>query len=420
MPVYQYKGLTTRGKATQGVVEADGPGELRSRLVQQGIYVTEFSEAREGAPAKAKAAGQQGSWLSREVEVFGFLKRVKLRDVAVMTRQFGTLLRAGIPITEALGALVAQTENQRLKVIVTSVREKVREGSSLADALAAYPSTFSRLYVNMVRVGEASGTLDLVLLRLADFLESSVKLRAKIISAMIYPVLMLCVASLIVSIMMLFVIPKMTEMFEDMGGKLPLVTRVLIFISHAFASTWYLAIPLLVAAFLYFRRYVRTEKGRRWFDAMKLKVPVFSPVVRLVAVARFARTLSTLLSSGVPVLTALDIVKAVLNNVVMGEAVDEAKAAVREGESLAAPLQKSNQFPPMMTHMIAIGEKTGELESMLATVADAYDAEVDARVTTLTAVLEPLMIVGMGLMVSFLVFAILTPMLQMNEVIAGQ
>lgn len=420
MPVYQYKGLTAKGKPVSGVLEADGPAELRLKLLQEGIYLTDL-QAGVGKVQKAgvEAREEKGGILAKEVHIRGLFERIKQSDVAVLTRQFGTLLRAGVPMSEALTALVAQQENKRLRAIMATVREKVREGSSLADALKEHPQAFSELYVNMVRVGEASGTLDIVLGRLADFLESSVRLRSKITAAMIYPILMVFVAFIIVTIMMLFVIPKVTEMFEEMGGDLPLVTKVLIFISHTFANTWFILLPLLVLAVLWARRYVRTEKGRRFLDTHLLRLPIFGNVIRLVAVSRFARTLSTLLSSGVPVLTALDIAKTIVNNVVLAQAIEDAKAAVREGQSLAGPLQRSGQFPPMMVHMVAIGEQSGQLEEMLRNVADAYDAEVDNRVTTLTAVLEPVMIVAMGMMVTFLVFAILMPMLRMNEVIAG-
>ncbi|HOI09442.1 MAG TPA: type II secretion system F family protein, partial [Myxococcota bacterium] len=323
------------------------------------------------------------------------------------------------PMTEALTALVAQQERAKLKNIMTTVREKVREGTSLADALGEHRKVFTDLYVNMVRVGEASGTLDIVLERLADFLESNVRLRSKVTSAMIYPVLMAGVGLLIVTLMMLLVVPRMVELFEDMGGELPLLTRILIFLSDTASNTWFIGLPATIAGIWWFRRYIQTEKGRWWWDRVRLRAPLFGPVIRLVSVARFARTLATLLTSGVPVLSSLDIVRTIVNNVVLAKAIDDAKVAVREGESLAVPLQKSALFPPMMTHMIAIGEKTGQLEGMLKNVADAYDAEVDSRVTMLTAVMEPVMIVGMGIMVAFLVFAILMPMLKMNEVITG-
>jgi len=420
MPLFDYKGLTAKGKATSGVIEADGPAELRAYLLKDGVYLTEFSESG-GGTRKRKDISKKGSGglLSREVDIKILFDRVKQSDVAILTRQFGTLLKAGIPMSDALTALQAQQENRRLKVVMTTVREKVREGTSLADALKEHPSVFPDLYVNMVRVGEASGTLDIVLRRLADFLESSVKLRSKVTAAMIYPILMVFVAMIIVSVMMLFVIPRVTEMFEDMGARLPLVTEILIFVSRAFSNTWFIGFPLMIAFAFWFKRYIKTEKGRAWFDRFKLKLPIFGPVIKLIAVSRFARTLSTLMASGVPVLTALDIVKTIVNNVVLAGHIEDAKVAVREGESLAGPLKKSGQFPPMMTHMIAIGEQTGQMEEMLGNVAEAYDAEVDNRVTTLTAVLEPVMIVGMGLMVTFLVFAILMPMLEMNEVIAG-
>ncbi len=420
MPLFEYKGFTAKGRAASGVLEVDGPAELRARLLQTGVYLTQFAEARPGVAKSPGAAPARGGLLAREVNLKGLFERVKPSDVAVLTRQFGTLLKAGVPMSEALAALIAQQESPRLRVIVGTVREKVREGASLADALKEHPSAFPDLYVNMVRVGEASGTLDIVLARLADFLESSVRLKSRLTAALIYPVLMVCVAVVIVSIMMLFVIPRVTEMFEDMGTRLPLVTQILIFVSRTFAKTWFVVIPLAAAGVVWFRRWIRTEKGREWYDSRRLRLPIFGPVIRLVSVARFARTLSTLLSSGVAVLTALDIVKTIVNNVVLAAAIEDAKVAVREGESLAGPLQRSGQFPAMMTHMIAIGEQTGQLEEMLRNVADAYDAEVDNRVTTLTAILEPVMIVGMGMMVTFLVFAILMPMLQMNEVIAGQ
>lgn len=413
MPVYHYKGLTAKGKTVTGVAEASGPFELQRKLAQENIFLTEVGEA------KVSAAPSSAPVLRKEVNLRSVFERVTQSDVAVMTRQLATLLRASVPMSEALQALVAQQENKKFRAILATVREKVREGSSLADALAEHKEAFSDLYVNMVRVGEASGTLDMVLSRLADFLESSVRLRSKITAAMIYPILMVCVAFVIVTIMMLFVIPKVTEMFEEMGGQLPLVTRILIAISHTFGNTWFIALPLLVFLFYYVRRYAKTEKGRFRIDRLLLKIPVFGPTIRLIAVARFARTLATLLNGGVPVLIALDIAKNIVNNVILANAIEEARLAVREGESIAKPLERSGEFPPMMTHMIAIGEQSGQLEEMLLNVADAYDSEVENKVTTLTAVLEPMMIVGMGLMVTFLVFAILMPMLKMNEVIVG-
>ena len=417
MPLFEYKGVSAKGKQVSGVAEADGVAELTGRLKREGVYVTKVVESG-GKATKKKSASSSGSVLSKEVDFVRIFERVKAGDIAIMTRQFSTLLRAGVPMVESLAALVEQQESRLLKLILGQVRERVREGTSLADAISDHKKHFPPLYINMVRVGEASGTLDVVLERLADFLESGVRLKSKITSAMVYPIIMTGVGMLIISLMMAFVVPKMTEMYADMGGQLPLATRILMGISDIFRSTWFVLIPALVGILIAIKRWIDTENGRVKWDSLMLRVPIFGRLNRLVAVARFGRTLSTLLSSGVPVLTALEIVRTIVANEVMAKVIDDAKVAVREGDSLASPLKASGQFPPMMTHMIAIGEKTGQLESMLKNVADSYDAEVDNKVSMLTAILEPVMIVAMGMMVGFLVIALLMPMLQMNELIS--
>lgn len=416
MPLFEYKGLSAKGKPVSGVAEAEGVSELTGKLKREGIYVTKVTES--GAKSAKVGKTREGSILAKEVDLAAIFDRVTPSDVSIMTRQFATLIKAGIPMTDALVALVDQQERKSLKMVLGQIREKVREGTSLAEALADHRKIFPDLYINMVRVGEASGTLDVVLERLADFLESSVKLKSKITSAMAYPIIMTCMGMLIVALMMVFVVPQMTEMYADMGGQLPIATRILIGLSNIFRSTWFIMIPLIIGAIIMARRWIRTEKGHLKWDRFKLKVPIFGRLNRLVAVGRFGRTLSTLLSSGVPVLTALEIVRTIVANEVMARVIDDARVAVREGDALAAPLKASGEFPPMMTHMIAIGEKTGQLEAMLKNVADSYDAEVDAKVSTLTAVLEPILIVAMGLMVGFLVVALLMPMLQMNQLIA--
>jgi general secretion pathway protein F len=419
MPLFDYKGISAKGKQISGVGEADGVTELTAKLKREGIYVTRVTES--GAKGIKKNVGtvQSGSVLAREVDLAKYFDRVKPTDVSVMTRQFATLIRAGIPMTEALAALVDQQERKPLKVILGQIREKVREGSSLAEAIGEHRKIFPDLYINMVRVGEASGTLDIVLERLADFLESSVRLKSKVTGAMVYPIIMTTVGMLIVSLMMAFVVPRMTEMYADMGGELPIPTKILKGASDLFRSTWFIILPAIGGAVWGFKRWIQTEKGRLKWDRFKLNAPIFGRMNRLVGVARFGRTLSTLLAAGVPVLTALEIVRTIVSNEVMAKVIDDARVAVREGDSLASPLKASGEFPPMMTHMIAIGEKTGQLEAMLQNVADAYDNEVDAKISTLTAILEPVMIVVMGLMVGFLVFALLMPMLQMNELISG-
>ncbi|MBS2024356.1 MAG: type II secretion system F family protein, partial [Deltaproteobacteria bacterium] len=287
-------------------------------------------------------------------------------------------------------------------------------GSSLADALADHPKVFSTLYVNMIRAGESSGALDVVLQRLADFTESSAQLKNKLIGAMLYPAIMVVVGIAIVSILFVVVIPKVTKIFEDMNATLPWTTQSLIAISNFMRDYWYtvvIGVPAIVYGFL---RWIRTEKGRAWFDRFQLKVPVLGDLVRMLAISRFAKTLSTLLSSGVQLLIALDIVRNIVSNTVLSKVIGDARDAIREGESIAAPLKRSGQFPPLVFHMIAIGEKSGQLEEMLANIAKSYDSQVDMRISALTSLLEPVMIVVMGGGVAFVVFSILMPIMQLN------
>ena len=415
MAVYEYKGLNSKGKEVQGIIEADGVADMKAKLAAKGIFLTGYSEAGEEATAKGSKAKKQGL-LAKEVKFGDLFDRVKLMDLAIFARQMAVLLRAGVPMSEALQAVVDQQEKMSMKKMLTTIKEKVNEGMSLADAMAQHKA-FPALHINMVRVGEASGTLDIVFSRLADFTESQVQLRSKVIAAMIYPSLMLSVAVIIVSGMMLLLVPKITAMFEEAGVALPLVTRILIFITHLFGATWWIFLILGVIGYILFKRWVATPEGRMKYDAFKLKLPLFGRIIRLIAVARFARTLSTLLASGVQILTSLDIVKAIVNNAVLAKAIEDTKDAVREGESIAGPLKASGHFPAMVVHMIAIGERTGQLEQMLTSVANAYETEVENKISAMTSILEPVMIVGMGLIVGFMVFALLMPMLKMGQAI---
>ena len=418
MAVYQYKGVDSTGKNVKGVLDSDSPRMLRTQLRKQGIYLTQYSASSGGAAAIRRGNTMEAAG-SREVEFGKAFQRVQLMEVAVVTRQMATLIRAGIPVVDALNACTDQTENPKLKTALTKIKQDVNEGTALGDALEGHPKIFDRLYVNMVRAGESSGTLDIIFGRLADFIEGQVKLKSKLFGTLMYPAIMLVVAFLIVSLMMIFVVPKITEMFEELGAELPLVTRILIGTSDAFRSYWWLLALGMVFGYWRFRKWKATEAGRARLDEILLKMPIFGPLLRMVAVTRFATTFGTLLSSGVPILTALEIVKNVVNNSVLASVIDKARLAIQEGEGIAVPLARSNEFPSMMTHMIAIGEKTGQLEEMLKNVADAYETQVESRITALTSVLEPIMIVGMGIAVGFLVFAILMPMLQMNSVITG-
>ena len=421
MPVYSWKGLSAAGKAVAGTRDADSAKGLRLVLRRDGIFVTEHREMLGGggkAPTKTATSGAGGAavpFWKREVDLGGLVQRVQPQEVAVFTRQLGTLLRAGIPLAEGLGALSEQSDNKKFEVILTGVRQKVNEGSSLADTLAQHPKIFPELYTNMVRSGEAAGNLDAVLGRLADFLDAQQALRSKVSSAMTYPIIMMVLGSGIMGLLMVVVVPKITSIFEDQSRTLPWNTSLLIVISDALSSYWWLLGILGGLGYWGFRRWVAKPKGRLTIDRFKLKLPLLGPLIRYVAVARFARTLSTMLAAGVPVLTALEIVKRVLNNVVLEKVVEEARDAIREGESIAAPLRRSGQFPSMMVHMVAVGERSGQLESMLENVAVAYERDVDGKVGRLTTVLSPALIVTMAMGVAFIVFSVLQPILEMQD-----
>jgi general secretion pathway protein F len=402
MPVFEYRGLDARGKAVSGIVDATDPKALKLALRKDGIFLTEIVEE-----SRVKSLAQREVKLGRG--------RVKPLDVAVMTRQLATLIGAGIPLVESLTALVEQVDKERLKKVLSRVRERVNEGASLADAMADHPRIFPPLYVNMIRAGESSGTLDIVLARLADFTEYQVRLRSKVMGAMTYPIIMVFVGILIVAILFVVVVPKITKIFDRLQTSLPIPTQILIGLSNFVKNWWWLILLVAVGGTVLLVRYFRTPEGREKWDRFVLRVPVFGPLLRMIAIARFTRTLSTLLSSGVPVLTALDIVKNVLNNKILEKVVEESRVSIQEGESIAAPLKRSKQFPPLVTHMIAIGEKSGELENMLSNVASAYEQQVDGKINTLTSLLEPVMIVCMGGVVGFIVFSILLPILKMNQ-----
>lgn len=348
-----------------------------------------------------------------------FGSRIRTRDVVIFTRQFATMINAGLPLVQSLDILAKQSQNKALRKIIEQVLYDVESGNTLADSLRKHPKAFSDLYVNMVAAGEASGTLEQVLSRLADFLESQAKLKNKVTSALAYPAFMLLMGIATVSIMMVVVVPKVTAIFEDFERALPWYTRLLIFVSDVFANYWWLLGGLLVVGFIAFRRWKNTPKGRERWDRFTLDVPLFGPLILMVAVSRFARTLATLLRSGVPLLNAMEITRNVLGNTELMRVIEEARVSIREGESIAAPLKRSKRLPPIVTHMIAVGERSGQLEEMLENVADSYDAQVESKVQTLTSLLEPLLIVLLGSLSGGIAFAILMPLMQINEFVSG-
>jgi general secretion pathway protein F len=409
MPVFEYKALTAGGKAVQGLREADSPKTLRATLRREGVFLTDVV-----GEAQAKAQAKRDVSVRRWV-----LGRVSARDLSVSTRQLAVLVHAGVPLVESLSALVDQVEHERLKRVLSDVKQRVNEGASLADALGAHPREFSTLYVNMIRAGESSGALEIVLVRLADLTESQARLRSKIAGTMAYPIAMMVIGSLIMGVLFTVVIPKITQIFENTSAVLPWYTVVTIGVSSFMARYWWILVLALGLAVWGFARWKHTTAGHASWDRFKLRAPIFGGIVRQIAIGRFARTLSTLLKSGVPLLTALDIVKNILGNVRLAEVVDQARDAIREGESIAAPLKRSGEFPPLVYHMVAIGERSGALEEMLGNVADAYEDQVETTVAALTSLLEPIMIVAMGVVVAFIVFSVLMPILQINNLAGG-
>jgi len=405
MAVYEYRGIMVgTGKTVRGLRDAENAKALRSLLRKDGIMLTNAAEEQ---AAQEKKRGQ--------IHLRRLLDRPSTADIAIMTRQLATLVRAKVPLFEALSALIEQVEKDSLRRALTNIRDQVREGTALADAMRDHPKIFSEMYVNMVRAGEASGTLESVLERLTMFMESHAKLKGKITSALAYPVLMLIIAVVIISVLMVAVVPKVTAIFQNMNRALPWYTSLLIAVSHFTANYWWLLLLLLGGGIYGFRRYRRTTEGRLAWDTFVLKLPVVGPLVKMVAISRFSRTLATLLAAGVALLQAMGIVQSVLGNAALEKVVNEATGAIREGQSIADPLKASGHFPPLVTHMIAIGEKSGQLEEMLENVATAYDSAVDNRVQLLTSLLEPLIIVVMGSAVAFIAMSILFPLIQMSD-----
>lgn len=414
MPMYAYKGVSPSGKTVSGTRDAESPKVLRQALRKDGVLVTSFNLSKGGTAAKAANAKKGG--LGKEVDLGNLFGGVKKIEIAVFTRQLATLLKAGIPLAEALGALVDQQTNVRLKAPLVDVRTSVNEGSALADAMAKHPKLFDELFISMVRAGEIAGNLDEVLGRLSDFLESSQKLKSKVSSAMIYPVLMVVVGTIIMSILMIKVVPQITSMFTSQGKVLPLNTRMLIWTAGVLGSYWLFIALGIVGAYILFSKWKSSRAGKETWHRFVLKLPVLGQLVRTINVTRFARTLGTMLQSGVPMLRALDTAKMIMANVILQGAVENAKKAVTEGESLAVTLRKSGQFPPTMIHMIAVGERAGQLEQMLERVSNTYDLEIDTKLSRFTALLEPLMLVGMGGAVSFIVFSILQPIMDLGSI----
>lgn len=404
MPVFEYKALDASGKSVTGIVDADTAKEARQKLRMESLYTTSVTEAEESVS------------LTSEVKVRQVFRRIRRKDVAAATRQLATLLRSGMPLVQSLSAIIEQLEGYPLQKPLLEIREKVNSGSSFADALGDHPKLFSNLYVGMVRAGESAGALETILQRLAEYLEKSEKQRNRIRSIMVYPVVMLLVGGGVLTFLMTYVVPMLTQLFIEMGRDLPVPTRILIAVSD-FMKSYKMLIALagFVAVLVVLKRYIRKDKGRYLYDSFRLKLPVIGSLVRKTCMVRFSRTLGTLVAGGVPLLQALEIVRDVVGNAVIGKTLDEARENIARGQTISDPLKKSNQFPPIVTHMISVGEASGNLEEMLFNVADAYEDEVETTVSGLTSLLEPIIIILMGVVVGFIVLSILLPIFDMNK-----
>lgn len=419
MPVFSYKGVGASGREVKGIKDADTAKALRIMLRREGIFLTDFKEAKAGVAAEEEEK-QKG--LSREIHIFG--SGISKAQVAIFTRQLAVLLRAGIPLVEALNALAEQHEQQSrrrradaIQRVLADLRRQVNEGSSLADALGNHPRVFEELYINMIRSGETAGNLEEVLEQLAGFMERDLALKGKVVGMLIYPAIMAVVSVGILAALMIVVVPRITAIFADMERTLPWNTQLLITVSHVTAKYFWLIGLCLVASISLFILWKHSDGGRAIWDRLKLRVPVIGVLIRHLAIGRFSRTLGAMFQAGVPLLRALEISKFILGNVILMRVVDNAQEGIREGESIASQLRKSPHFEPMMIHMVAVGERSGQLAAMLQNVANAYEMQVEMRLGRLTAVLEPLMILFMGGAVGFVIFSVIMPILQMNEVL---
>ena len=404
MPVYSYKALNSEGASEAGVIDADTPRDARTKLKSRRLHVT----ALESVATAEKAARVRVPWAGRRSRA----------ELPMITRQLGTLLSSGIPLMGTLNAVIEQAEERRLKAVLLDVRERVAQGVAFSDALGAHPRLFNDLYVNMVRAGEASGSLDKILFRLADYLHAARRLNSKIVAALTYPIIMLIVGTVVVAVLLTFVVPKITDVLQKQSkAALPLPTEILMAVSGAMKSYWWVGVLAIITAWFVLKRVRATARGRLWMDTAVLRIPVVGPLLRKSAVSRFSLTFATLLESGLPVLECVAVVKRVVNNQLIANVLDDVQRKIAEGADIATPMKQSKVFPPVVGYMIAVGEESGRLEELLKRISTAYDEEIEIAAQRLTSLLEPLMIVVLALIVGFIVLSILLPILEIGNIV---
>ncbi|TAH38528.1 MAG: type II secretion system F family protein [Planctomycetota bacterium] len=431
MPIYEWKGFDSRGGKASGVIDADSPRDARVRLRRDNVLVVDVAENRGGRRVEArrpaasafrkedkvqqlKAQARQALSMARGRKG-GKLGKKRLEEVGTFTRQMATLLKAGIPLTEALRAIIEQTDNKRLSMIFRDIREQISQGTPTADALANHPGYFDELYVSMVRSGEAAGRLDEVLERMAGFIQAQTRVRNKVQAALAYPVIMLVIGFLVISVLLVAVVPKITVMLEARGQVLPLPTRILKGASGFLVGYWWAVLLLFIFSVLVFNLIYSSEKGRLSVDRRMLRVPLVGDLLTKQALSRFAQTFATLLRSGVPVVRCLEVTRAVLGNRLLEKTIDEVREKILEGADISTPIKQSGVFPPLVGYMIAVGEQSGELDSMMLQVGQAYQEEVDIATQKFTSLIEPVLIVFLAMIVGFIVLSILWPILQVSQ-----
>lgn len=406
MPIFEYKAVDSGQNKRKGIIDADSPREARLKLRTQKLFVTDIAESRGKRNRKLAIKGITG---------VDAPSRQRNEQIAAATRQMSSLLAAGIPLAEALRMVIEQSPDKKFEATMRNIREHVTQGMSLADAVSSHPGYFTELYANMVRAGESSGALDKVMARLANFLQAQSQLRNKVGAALIYPAIMVIIGIIVVAVLMVVVVPKVTQLLRGRGEELPLPTQILITVSDLFAHHWLLLLMGALVVTVLFQLFINSERGGLLWDRFRLVVPVFGDLMRKQSIARFSTTLSTLLQSGVPALEAIDVTKRVVGNRVITNALVTVHDRVLEGADIATPLKMSGVFPPMVCYMVGVGEQAGNLEEMLERVAETYDEEVDLATQKMTAVIEPLIIVVLATIVAGIVVAIILPLLQLQQ-----
>ena len=421
MPVFEYKALTPTGKAKNGIIDADTARDARGKLRRDEIHVTDMWEVGEKTVQKVakKAAGATKKSAESDGTKQKFLRlehKLNTRDLATFTRQFSTLLRSGIQLTESLRALVEQCEHREFEQSLRQIKEEITTGNNLAEALAKHPRYFSDLYVNMVRAGEASGNLDAVLVRIADYLQKQASLKGKVVAAVTYPCIMVLVGIAVVIFLMSYVVPQITQVLTDRGQPLPLPTEILVGVSNFIRGFWWVILVAIAGGYFLLKGVLATEAGRVRFDTLLLRLPLFGPLFSKQAISRFAITFSTLLKSGLPALDALEIVALVVNNARLTQVIRDVHSRIVEGADIATPIKKSRVFPPMVGYMIAVGEQSGQLEDVLDRIAEGYEEELDLSVQKLTASIEPIIIILLAVVVGFIIASVLLPLLNFEGI----